>query len=111
MTPAELARAIRTAPTEEAATQVAEDYARNIVSVADASQAAAVAIARQSVAAEYDALIDGLAAAFWPAITLTKAVELATAAAQIRALYGPNTVEEATLADESFLLFYAAEKG
>lgn len=111
MTPAELVHAIRTAPCDDAALEVAEDYARHLISVADASQAAAVAIARQSVAAEYDTLIDGVALEFWRRVTIAKAVELMSASAQARAVYGPNTVEEATLADESFLLFYAAEKG
>lgn len=55
MTPADLARAIRTAPNDDAAPEVAEDHALHIVSVADASQAAAVALARQSRAAEISA--------------------------------------------------------
>lgn len=57
MTPAELAQAIRTAPNDDAALEVAEDFARHIVSVADASQAVAVAIARQGRAAEISAAL------------------------------------------------------
>jgi hypothetical protein len=100
---------IRSASSTDRALELLAEHDRALV--ADASQAAAVALARQSVAAEYDALIDSIALAFWPVITRARAVELALAAAQTRALCGPNTVGEATLADESFLLFYAAEKG
>lgn len=55
MTPAELVHAIRTAPNDDAALEVAEDFARHVVTLADAAQAAAVALARQSRAAEISA--------------------------------------------------------
>lgn len=61
MTPAELARAIRTAPTDNAAAELLAEHDRELVAIADASQAAAVALARQSRAAEISAGLRRLA--------------------------------------------------
>lgn len=53
-----------------AAADLLAAHDRELVLLANANEAAAVALARQSVAAEYDAMIDAIALEFWTSVCI-----------------------------------------
>lgn len=107
MTPAELVHAIRTAPTVDAAADLAAEWAEGIFAIAEGSQAAAVALAREELAAERAAFADLAARQFWRGVCAERAAGADANACQFRASKAPPQVP-ANLRDAVDLAVYAS---
>lgn len=73
MTPAELARAIRTAPTDNAAAELLAEHERQLVAAFEADKAAEISATREELAAERAAFADLAARQFWRGVCAERA--------------------------------------
>jgi len=103
----DLAQAIRTAPTVDAAADLAAEWAEGLFAIAEGSQAAAVALAREELAAERAAFADLAARQFWRGVCAERAAGADVNACQFRASKAPPQVP-ANLRDAVDLAVYAS---
>jgi len=107
VTPADLARAIRTAPTVDAAAELLAEHERELVAVFEADKAAEISTTREELAAERAAFADLAARQFWRGVCAERAAGADVNACQFRASKAPPQVP-ANLRDAVDLAVYAS---
>lgn len=109
MTPLDLAQAIRTAPTDDAAAELLAEHERELelVAVFEADKAAEISTTREELAAERAAFADLAARQFWRGVCAERAAGADVHACQFRASAAPPQVP-ANLRDAVDLAVYAS---
>jgi len=103
----DLAQAIRTAPTDDAAAELLAEHERELVAVFEADKAAEISTTREELAAERAAFADLAARQFWRGVCAERAAGADVHACQFRASAAPPQVP-ANLRDAVDLAVYAS---
>lgn len=104
MTPAELVAMIRSSSSSDRALELLAEHDRKLVAMANASEAAAVALAREELAAERAAFADMAARQFWRGVCAHMAKTADRLSDEYAGVPAPTQIPESARLSEVMLL-------